>query len=215
MPDERLVVFPGHRVREFYSRPQLIEDDTRVGRLLADLGRSEVLPRAVAESASSVTQAVAYATLRAGNDIVCLRRRSPNRKELDDRWTLVFGGHVNPDERDGVQGLRRCVQRELREEFGDLRCTRLSLLGVLADPRSEVGRMHLGFVFEATVLAATVGLDRRFDNHDYSLIPGRHTFSKLNQLLDVDSDFFDPWSQIVLRAYRDGLYAPAASALKL
>lgn len=201
--NERLVVLPRHLVKQFYLRPQFVDKDSHIGRLLSVLDQSEVLPRTIAESASSVTQAVAYTTLRCGDDLVCLRRRSEDREELDDRWTLVFGGHLNADDQAGLPGLRRCVQRELQEEFGDLRCTRLDFMGAVADPRSELGRRHLGFVFEATVLAETVELDRRFDNHDYSLIPGHRHFSGIDQLLAADSDRFDPWSQIVLSAYRD------------
>ncbi len=203
MSDEQLVVLPRHLVQPFYLRPQFLHEDSHIGRLLSILGQGEVLPRTIAESAPSVTQAVAYTTLRCGDDLVCLRRRSANRKELDDRWTLVFGGHVNADERGGLPGLRRCVRRELSEEFGGLQCTQLSLIGVVVDPRSELGRRHLGFVFEARVLAETVELDRRFDNHDYSVIPGNRHFSGIDQLLAADSDRFDPWSQIVLGAYRD------------
>ncbi len=203
MSDEGLVVLPKSLLKQFYSRPQFVRETSRTDWLLTALGGSEVVPRTIAESESSVTQAVAYATLRSGNDLVCLRRRSKNRRELDDRWTLVFGGHVNPEERDGLAGLRRCVQRELREEFGDLHCNHLSFIGIVADPRSEVGRQHLGFMFEAKVVAETVELDRRFDNHDYSLIPGRRHFSKIDQLLTIDRERFDPWSQLVLGAYRD------------
>lgn len=203
MSEEGLVVFPKSLVKQFYIRPQLVREDSRTDRLLAALGGGKVVPRTVAESAPSVTQAVAYATLRSGNKLVCLKRTSKDRRELDNRWTLVFGGHVNSEERDGLPGLRRCVQRELREEFGSLVCSQIRFIGVVADPRSEVGRRHLGFMFEVRVIEDTVGLDRRFDNHEYSLIPGRRHFSKIDQLLTVDNERFDPWSQLVLGAYRD------------
>jgi hypothetical protein len=57
-------------------------------------------------------------------------------------------------------------------------------------------------MFEAEVSAESVYLDRRFDNHDYSLIPGHNRFSEIEQLLAADEDHFDPWSRLVLGAYR-------------
>jgi predicted NUDIX family phosphoesterase len=200
--DENLVVFPSPVVEPLYRRSQLISDHARTKDLISALWRGSVVPRAVAESESSMTQAVAYATLRCGSDLVCLRRRSALRAELDGRWTIVFGGHVNSDERDGLQGLRRCLMRELREEFGLLRCKSVRFIGIAADPGSQVGRQHLGFMFEAEVPAESVYLDRRFDNHDYSLIPGHNPFSEIERLLATDEDHFDPWSRLVLGAYR-------------
>jgi hypothetical protein len=102
--DENLVVFPSPVVEPLYRRSQLISDHARTKDLISALWRGSVVPRAVAESELSMTQAVAYATLRCGSDLVCLRRRSALRAELDGRWTIVFGGHVNSNERDGLQG---------------------------------------------------------------------------------------------------------------
>lgn len=202
MTDENLVVFPPPVVAPLYKRPQLVSDRDRTQDLISALWRGSVVPRTVAESELSMTQAVAYATLRCGGDLVCLRRRSVLRAELDGRWTIVFGGHVNSDERDGLRGLRRCLMRELREEFGPLRCQSVRFIGVAADPSSQVGRQHLGFMFEAEVSAESVHLDRRFDNHDYSLIPGHRPFSEIEQLLTADENRFDPWSRLVLGVYR-------------
>jgi predicted NUDIX family phosphoesterase len=201
MADESLVVFPAPLVRTFFERPQFVSERSRTQRLLTALCAGSVVPRGIAEKESSMTQAVAYATLRSGNDLVCLRRRSQAREELNDRWTVVFGGHVNGDERDGLAGLRRCLKRELREEFGEIDLRSPNFIGVVADPRSEVGRQHLGFMFEVEILAKSMRLDRSFDNHDYSLIPGRRHFSEIHRLLEEDPGRFDPWSQLVLNAY--------------
>lgn len=202
MRDEGLVVFPAPAVRPFFERPQLVRERSRTQNLLDALCAGSVVPRGIAEKESSLIQAVAYATLRSGDDLVCLRRRSPTRKELNDRWTVVFGGHLNANERDGIAGLRRCLKRELAEEFGTLALLGIRFIGVVADPRSPVGRQHLGFMFEADVQARSVKLDRRFDNHEYSLIPGRRTFCDIGQLLADDPSRFDPWSQLVLNAYQ-------------
>jgi predicted NUDIX family phosphoesterase len=151
-------------------------------------------------------QAVAYTTLRRDETLLCLRRRDHHsRAELAGRWTVVFGGHLNPTERDGFNGLRRALLRELAEEFGQLRVKRPRFMGLVADPNTEVGKRHLGFVFEAALRSGTVELDRSYDNEEYGLIAGRPRFLAIEALLGLDSALFDTWSQLVLAAYRPDL----------
>jgi len=198
---ESLVVLHAPRVEALFEKRQFVADRAVTREVLAALPRGEVIRREVAEGQASLRQAVAYTTLRCGDGLLCLRRSKDVKGELKGRWTVVFGGHVNADERDGLNGLRRCVARELREEFGRIGVRALRFKGVVADPTSEVGKRHLGFMFEAEVRASTVRLDRRFDNHEYLPIRGREFFSEIDRLLGADRRRFDPWSQLVLSAY--------------
>jgi predicted NUDIX family phosphoesterase len=196
---ETLVVFREPLVQRIFEKPQLSKERSLTRRLLHALPEGDLVPRHVAEQEPSMTQAVAYATLRAGEEFVCLQRRSGNRKELRGRRTIVFGGHVNPEERDGLHGLKRCLMRELDEEFG-LEVDDTRFVGILADPTSQVGRQHLGFMFEAHIDGPLL-LDRRLDNGEYGLLPGGRSLSDLTTLLLMDRGEFDPWSRLVLAAY--------------
>ncbi|HEU5142585.1 MAG TPA: NUDIX domain-containing protein [Solirubrobacterales bacterium] len=203
MKTESLVVLDAQAVMEVFAKPQLVMNGPVVDKVLRTLKRGEIIRRDIAERQTAVKQAVAYTTLRSHDALLCLQRNQYSGADLRGTWTIVFGGHVNADERNGMPGLRRCLHRELHEEFGGVELHEPTFVGLVADPTSDRGKRHLGFVFEARVHADTLELDRRYDNRQYSRIRGKRYFLKISQLLNVERDRFDPWSRLVLDAYRD------------
>lgn len=79
------------------------------------------------------------------------RQGSENR--LHGLWSAGIGGHVNSkDKCSKLQAtLSAGVQRELKEEFTNFHTKDISFLqfkGVINEEHSEVGKVHLGIVYE-------------------------------------------------------------------
>ncbi|MGL4464632.1 MAG: phosphoesterase [Planctomycetia bacterium] len=138
----------------------------------------------------------------AGPLVFCYRRGSSgNETRLHARWSLGVGGHVGRD--DGPAGPAAYFagfHRELHEEvelFG--RPFTEKVVGLIHDPGTPVGRVHLGVVHLLTLPAPeAVARDR-------SLVDaGFHPSA--NALADREQ--FESWSALVL----DHVLAPAAES---
>lgn len=107
-------------------------------------GRFE--PRAAMEGDPAFKQVIPYLLLRDGDRIFLMRRtRAGGDARLHDRWSIGIGGHLNPGDEDLIGGLRREWREELVADFEPA----FHLLGLLNDDSTEVGRVHLGVVYEA------------------------------------------------------------------
>jgi predicted NUDIX family phosphoesterase len=107
-------------------------------------GRFE--PRAAMEGDPAFKQVIPYLLLRDGERIFLMRRtRAGGDARLHDRWSIGIGGHINPGDSDLIGGLRREWHEELVADFEPP----FHLLGLLNDDTTEVGRVHLGVVYEA------------------------------------------------------------------
>ena len=90
-------------------------------------------------------QVIPYLVLRDGPRWFLMRRtRAGADVRLHDRWSVGVGGHLNPGDADVAGGLAREWREEARAGFEpDFR-----FVGLLNDDTTEVGRVHLGVVFE-------------------------------------------------------------------
>jgi predicted NUDIX family phosphoesterase len=103
-------------------------------------------PRAAMENDPRFKQVIPYLILRDRGDFFLMRRtRSGGDARLHDRFSIGVGGHVNPADRDLAGGLAREWAEELEADFRP----RFSLVGLLNDDETEVGRVHLGIVYLA------------------------------------------------------------------
>jgi predicted NUDIX family phosphoesterase len=198
--------------------PQGIQRDVR--KLLSRLQRPElgrVLMRLRAEQTDDHKQLLTYILVRRGNSVLAYKRGVYNRVEdmLKGAQCVGFGGHICPDDRDllspDVLGIFGCARRELREELllpePDLRRLDagigLSILGILNDDSSDVGRRHLAIVLQYEV-SDDVAWDRP-----------RRGEKSITQLrwLTVDAAVrcweFEYWSQMCLREFLPDLIQSA------
>jgi predicted NUDIX family phosphoesterase len=103
-------------------------------------------PREEAEVDETWKQVIPYLLLRDRGRIFLMRRtRAGADARLHDRWSIGVGGHVHPADADPMAGL----QREWREELEADWSPEPTALGLLNDDSTPVGRVHLGFVYEA------------------------------------------------------------------
>lgn len=111
---------------------------------VARFGRFE--RRASAEDDPALKQIIPYLVLRDGPRWFLMRRtRAGGDPRLHDRHSIGVGGHLNPGDLDLPGGLAREWAEELAADF----VPRFLFVGLLNDDTTDVGRVHLGAVYEA------------------------------------------------------------------
>jgi len=109
-----------------------------------DAGRFE--PRATVEGDPRFKQVIPYLVVRDGPHYFLMQRsRAGTDARLHDQWSIGVGGHVNPGDENLAGGLRREWREEIEADFEP----QARFVGVLNDDSTDVGRVHLGVVFEA------------------------------------------------------------------
>jgi len=105
----------------------------------------------IAEKNIGLKQIVCYCILRHGSNIYGYYRDA-SEDRLRGNFSIGWGGHVNELDSDNsfedilYISLSNCITRELREEIGFVP-ENISLKKVLYSTKSEVDKMHLGFIF--------------------------------------------------------------------
>jgi predicted NUDIX family phosphoesterase len=115
-----------------------------VSSMVAAAGR--LRPRIEMEVDPAYKQVIPYLVLRDGPDYFLMRRTTAGGdRRLHDRWSIGIGGHLNPVDRTLQAGLAREWSEEMAAHF----LPEFRFVGLLNDDQSDVGRVHLGVVFEA------------------------------------------------------------------
>lgn len=127
--------------------------------------------RYLAETDASVNQLVAYVILRDRQGRIYLTRRKGGDARLVGRASIGTGGHIN-----GGEEFAMGMYRELKEEVGltpeDILYNQFS--GYIYDPSDDVGKVHVGFVYLATV-------------QDPSLVSIQETEKLIGEWVDYDT----------------------------
>jgi predicted NUDIX family phosphoesterase len=145
-------------------------------------GRYE--PRDEMERDPDFKQVIPYVVLRSGTDYFLMRRtRAGADRRLHDLWSIGIGGHLNPADGTVAAGLQREWAEELEAGF----VPEFRFVGLLNDDTTDVGRVHLGLVFEAEAAGRPVAiretdkLEGRFASRDdvASVADGMESWSRL------------------------------------
>ena len=116
-------------------------------------GRYE--PRSVMEQDPAFKQVIPYLVLRDGRRYFLMRRtRAGGDARLHDLYSIGVGGHLNPGDGGLLAGLRREWEEELDAGF----LPEFRMVGLLNDDTTDVGRVHLGAVFEADAIGREVAI---------------------------------------------------------
>jgi predicted NUDIX family phosphoesterase len=112
--------------------------------IIGAAGRYE--PRSAMEQDPTFKQVIPYLVLRDGDRYFLMRRtRAGGDARLHDLYSIGIGGHLNPGDGGLLAGLRREWNEELAADF----VPEFRLVGLLNDDTTDVGRVHIGAVFEA------------------------------------------------------------------
>jgi predicted NUDIX family phosphoesterase len=108
--------------------------------------------RAYMERCSHYKQIIPYVALTLDGDILCYQRRTKHTESrLGGLWTIGFGGHMEPRDRQTKSPggfIHGCALRELEEETGlSVKASDLKALGYINSEREEVSQVHFGVFF--------------------------------------------------------------------
>jgi predicted NUDIX family phosphoesterase len=174
--------------------------------LLAVLpGHGLFLPRSEVEHDPSYKQVVPYVVVRRGVEVLMYRRSPAGGEErLRQQWSIGVGGHVEAQDistaypKNHRVAVERAARREVREETGieiDLVGLGLAgprrhlLLGLVNDEETDVGRCHVGIVYELDVGQAEVKYGPELHSAAF-LLPER-----------IEAGQLENWSRFVLEGY--------------
>ncbi len=153
-PDEQVLVVP---------RASLVPGDGWLGVRQGDLGEAlavvardgHFMRRGDAEEDPGHKQVIPYLVLRDGTRWFLMRRtRAGGDARLHDLYSIGVGGHLNPGDGDVAGGL----VREWREEVEAAFVPDFAAVGLLNDDSTEVGAVHIGFVFVADAAGREVAI---------------------------------------------------------
>lgn len=147
--DERILVVKRDAVPEMPVYGMFQNDDL----MPQALAHMQFAPRGEMETNPAYKQFIPYCLLRYGTRLICYRRSSAaTETRLHGLYSIGWGGHVNSSDQvlplwnDAI--ISQTFYRELKEEI-DVKINKSPrLVGFINDDTTEVGKVHLGIVFE-------------------------------------------------------------------
>lgn len=172
------------------------EDIGQIRRVIDQEG--EVVERVGAESNPELVQLISYSLIHSGDSYLCLRRaETEKRVELRGRYSILFGGHVDMRDTDaGSDVLLAGLRRELLEELQlALLETDIRFVGFATDTTTEVGRQHLGAIFDVVIGQKELAVSAAADLADYfDEDTSRRLMLRPVGWIRQRVDKLDPWS---------------------
>lgn len=184
---EHVLVIPAASIARFTGFKPVSADD--LARLL-DPARLTFRDRASVETDPSWLQLIPYVVLTCGNDVFHYTRGSGGGEaRLRAKRSVGIGGHVNPVDAAAGDLYQAGLERELGEEVAVGSPYSDELLGLIFDPSTPVGEVHLGVVHRL-----------RLDRPAVTPRKGGIADAGFASLAELQPQLmeFETWSQIVL-----------------
>jgi predicted NUDIX family phosphoesterase len=168
------------------------------------------------ETCSHYKQIIPYLVLTRGQGddrrILAYQRRSKHTEaRLGGRWSVGFGGHIEPLDRDAANSGERnlidlAARRELAEETGlPADTVPLTLVGYINSDAEEVSSVHFGVVFtvaldglEATDAALLEAVSAQAEPHRALWLAVADLRGQLGPGQAPDGGSFEDWSRIAV-----------------
>jgi predicted NUDIX family phosphoesterase len=150
------------------------------------------VPRRICENETSLKQVIPYTITYLGDKIVSYVRKNGGEERLNNFHSIGIGGHIrDSDANDNMDFFITTYQGALREHHEELNLfhsTRsLFPVGIVYDDRNDVGRVHLGIIFNCIVSGNSI--QKREDevsdivlNSTYDLIGNKSKHEGWSQL---------------------------------
>jgi predicted NUDIX family phosphoesterase len=121
------------------------------------------------------------------------RKNTQSEQRLHNKLSIGVGGHINPsEEAHGNDLIKDGLTREINEELHIAAGYGERLIGLINDDTTEVGRVHLGVLFEIDSQSFDVSVRETSKMDGEWVAIGR---------LQEDYDRLETWSQIVYDSY--------------
>jgi predicted NUDIX family phosphoesterase len=188
--EEEVLVVPGEVLFQNGEWFGLTTDLQSFHAILNDPRSLEYRPRSEVEIDPSVKQLIPYAILKRGDEVFAYRRgKAGGENRLHDLWSIGVGGHISREDGDaGTKAYDAGFLRELDEEVQITGEYRHRIVGLLYDPRTPVGSVHVGVVHVVDVVGEVA-------SRDPSLAEAR--FRSLAEVAR-ESNRLETWSQFVI-----------------
>ena len=191
MHSEQVLVVPTaclwDRVK-YSDRGLITEGADQLAAIVTKCGR--FMNRAEAETDPRFKQVIPYAIVRHNNFYFLLQRKpAQSEQRLHHKFSIGVGGHINPpSDAMGFDVIREGLAKEVQEELHIHSSYSVRLIGLINDDTTEVGRVHLGVLFEINSPSSDVHVRETNKMHGAWALVERlqETYAKL-----------ETWSQIV------------------
>jgi predicted NUDIX family phosphoesterase len=158
---------------------------------LLEPAQFEFRPRSLCETDPGFLQLIPYVVLLSQGQVFHYRRgASGTETRLQALLSIGIGGHISvEDAAGGSDPYRTGLQREVTEEVSIDTSFEEEFLGLIFDPRTAVGQVHLGIVhlWHLPTASATAREDCLAESG----------WASLEKIID-ESQEFETWSQFVL-----------------
>ncbi|MFJ7363279.1 hypothetical protein ACIQWQ_04040 [Peribacillus frigoritolerans] len=174
-------------------KKKIVLDDIEKGHFMEIACRDYIfMNRDLAENDECFKQIIPYAFLTYKENVFVLRRlRMQNETRLHNKISIGVGGHINPKEYGNGNIIENGLFRELNEEI-NIKSTQIittNFYGVINDDSNEVGKVHLGFVYQIELANMNIEILEK-DKMVGEWIPKK-------EILDYYKDM-ETWSQIIM-----------------
>lgn len=192
MSEELVLVTPAARLRDLGYFTGLTTDVERYLPALLESQHLSFRPRSKMETDPTWLQLIPYVALEHDGQLFCYTRgQTGGEKRLHALKSVGIGGHINPVDNAEADFYRAGMLRELTEEIHIGSKYRERILGLVHDPSTPVGQVHLGVVH-------VLQLERPAVSPREGAI-SNSGFRPLEKLRE-DAASFETWSQFVLQA---------------
>ena len=152
-PEENVLVVRRSLLDQLGSFHGLNFEPEKYLRALLSRGNNFFLPRAQAENDPTHKQIIPYAILAHGETVLhYVRGKKAGEQRLAAKGSIGIGGHMNQEDESlfnfaiDEAAYRAGVEREVNEEITIDTSFNDSIVALLNDDTTEVGRVHLGIV---------------------------------------------------------------------
>jgi predicted NUDIX family phosphoesterase len=195
--NEEVMVFPKEYLSLYegeFKGGFLRGDCKELLEMVLDPSTAGYMERSLAEVDPEYLQVIPYCVLWRGREVFAYRRTTKGGEgRLHGLRSIGVGGHINPpDGHVGGESYENALWRELHEEVGLTRegAKSNTVVGVIHDPTTDVGKVHFGVVHFIQLGANPAGMsykDEALSQHQWVYV------SDLRSLTDLET-----WSRIIV-----------------
>ena len=190
--DERVLCIPAAHFRAVGEFTGFRPADEVFRAALLDPAVFTYQPRSTCETDPAFLQLIPYVVLRCGDSVFHYRRGAGGTEaRLRAKRSVGIGGHINDADAGAADPYCAGMMRELTEEADIASNYEQQFRGVIFDPSTEVGQVHLGLVHLFWLDTPAVAAK------EAGIADG--CFATVAELL-ADAAEFETWSQLVLAA---------------
>jgi predicted NUDIX family phosphoesterase len=165
------------------------------------------------EQNSHFKQLIPYMALELGDEVLAYQRQSKHSEQrLGGLWTIGFGGHVEPIDREDPRTrefglLRAAAMRELAEETGlALPASALRALGYINSESTDVSSVHFGLFFAVDLRPLGLGREAIAARVEAQAEPHRVAWMSRRALAQgappPDGGSFEDWTRCAVEGLR-------------